>query len=105
MIADIKPVSPRDGDLVRKRDPAELAKALERAGACVLSVVTEPLHFGGSIQMLAEVARSVSLPVLRKDFISSPEQIDESQEAGASSVLLILATITEPLLAGWSVRA
>jgi len=98
VIVDIKPVSPRDGDLVRKRDPAELAKALERSGACALSVVTEPRHFGGSIHMLAKVAQAVSLPVLRKDFLSSPEQIDESQEAGASSVLLILATIPELVL-------
>ncbi|MEW5801448.1 MAG: indole-3-glycerol-phosphate synthase [bacterium] len=98
VIVDIKPVSPRDGDLIGNRDPAELARSLERAGACALSVVTEPRHFGGSIRTLAEVVRAVSLPVLRKDFISGLDQIDESRKAGASSVLLILATIPASLV-------
>ncbi len=93
LVADIKPVSPRDGDLVRQRDPAALARSLVEAGACALSVVTEPENFGGSLQMLVEVARAVPVPVLRKDFIVSPVQIDESIKAGASAILLTLATI------------
>lgn len=99
LVADIKPYSPRDGNLVRKRDPAEFAQALVGAGACALSVVTESRHFGGSIRMLRQVARSVSVPILRKDFFSSVEQIEESREAGATAVLLILATMSEPVAA------
>jgi indole-3-glycerol phosphate synthase len=95
IVADIKPISPRDGDLVRKREPAELAQSLVAAGACALSVVTEPKHFGGNIQMLREVTRAVSVPVLRKDFFTSVHQIDESYEAGAAALLLIMATIPE----------
>ncbi|MCL6583066.1 MAG: indole-3-glycerol-phosphate synthase [bacterium] len=98
LIADIKPISPRDGDLMKQRNPRELARALERAGACALSVVTEPKYFGGQLRMLAEVAQAVSVPVLRKDFISSAEQIEESAAAGAAAVLLILATIPDVLL-------
>jgi len=95
LVADIKPVSPRDGALVGSRDPVVLAKKLEQAGVCALSVVTETQHFGGSLQMLRDVASSVSLPVLRKDFLRSPEDVDESLEAGAAAVLLTLSTVHE----------
>ena len=97
VIADIKPVSPRDGDLLDSRQPADLARDLAAAGACALSVVTEPENFGGSCAMLAEVAAAVPLPVLRKDFFSTPEQIAESARAGAGAVLLIMATTPDPL--------
>jgi indole-3-glycerol phosphate synthase len=97
VIADIKPVSPRDGDLLSSRAPAELACTLAGAGACALSVVTEPRDFGGSCAMLAQVADAVSLPVLRKDFFSTPEQVAESRTAHAGAVLLIMATIPDPL--------
>ena len=99
VIADIKPISPRDGDLLSRREPAALAISLTAAGACALSVVTEPQNFGGSCRMLAEVARAVPLPVLRKDFFTTPEQIEESLSAGASAVLLIMATTPDPLAA------
>lgn len=95
LVVDIKPVSPRDGDLVGSRDPAALARMLDAAGVCALSVVTEPEHFGGSLDMLREVASSVSLPVLRKDFLRSPEDVDASLEAGAAAVLLTLSTVHE----------
>ena len=94
-MVDIKPVSPRDGDLVKSRDPATLAGQLDQAGVCALSVVTEPEYFGGSIQMLREVAAATSLPVLRKDFLNSPGDVDESIEAGASALLMTLSTIGE----------
>jgi indole-3-glycerol phosphate synthase len=95
LVADIKPVSPRDGALVGSRDPVDLAKELEQAGVCALSVVTEGEHFGGSLQMLRDVVSAVSLPVLRKDFLRSPEDVDESLEAGAAAVLITLSTISE----------
>jgi indole-3-glycerol phosphate synthase len=98
LLADIKPQSPRDGNLVKGKDPVDLARTLSRSGACALSVVTESTHFGGSLHILRDVARAISLPVLRKDFISSVEQVEESKEAGAAAVLLILATTPESLV-------
>ena len=99
VMADIKPVSRRDGDLPGARRPADLARRLQEAGACALSVVTEAEHFGGSCAVLEEVADAVSLPVLRKDFLSAPDQIEASRAAGASAVLLILATTPDSLAA------
>ena len=99
LIADIKPASPRDGQLVGRRDAAELAQTLVEAGACALSVVTEAKYFGGSLQTLRGVCDAVKVPVLRKDFFSSAEQIQESKERGAAAVLLVLATTPDPLAA------
>ncbi len=103
LVADIKPHSPRDGDLVGLRDPADLARALVEGGACALSVVTEPRHFGGNPKTLKRVCEAVKVPVLQKDFFSSPAQIEESKDLGAAAVLLTLATIPKalaPLLYG-----
>ena len=97
LVADIKPASPRDGELVGMRDAAELARMLVEAGACALSVVTEPKHFGGSLQTLRRVCEAMRVPVLRKDFFSLPEQIEETKKHGAGAILLTLATIPEPL--------
>lgn len=105
LAADIKPFSPRDGELFADRDPVDLAKALEAAGVCALSVVTEPIHFGGSLDLLTRVANAVSLPVLRKDFITSAQQIDETIDAGADAVLLTVATMPELKITGLYRRA
>jgi indole-3-glycerol phosphate synthase len=98
LIADIKPISPRDGDLLSQRTPAELGQALAAAGACALSVVTESKHFGGSLALLSQVTGAVSLPVLRKDFVKSLQDVEESKSAGASALLMILATTPSHLV-------
>ena len=91
VIVDIKPVSPRDGDLLNQRTPGDLGRLIEAAGACATSVVTESRHFGGSVDMLREVAASCNLPVLQKDFFSSIDQVEESHNAGAVAFLIILS--------------
>lgn len=105
LVADIKPASPRDGALVAGRDPVEMALVLEKAGVCALSVVTESVHFGGSLDLLCRVSEAVSLPVLRKDFITAAHQIDETISAGASAILLTVATIPELEITGLYRRA
>ncbi|WP_227761940.1 indole-3-glycerol-phosphate synthase [Zhaonella formicivorans] len=95
VIPDIKCRSPKEGDLLKGRDPIAIAEQLTNAGAAVLSVVTEPLHFGGSLELLQRLALKTSLPILRKDFITREEQLKESKDMGASAVLLI-ASIMEP---------
>lgn len=98
VIPDIKARSPQEGDLLQGRDPVELAKALAVAGAPALSVVTEPTHFGGSPELLQRIALAASLPVLRKDFISSRAQLQESVDLGASAVLLIASMLEKEQL-------
>jgi len=91
VIGDIKSVSPREGDLLQGRDPAAGARALVGAGAAALSVVTEGARFGGSCELLAAVRRAVEVPILRKDFITTEDQLVETAALGAHAVLLISA--------------
>lgn len=99
VIPDIKCKSPGEGDLLFGRDPVEIAKSLAAAGAPVISVVTEKDHYGGSPALLQQIAQATSLPVLRKDFITTREQLLESVASGASGVLLIVAMLEKEQLA------
>ena len=92
VIIDFKPVSPQYGDLFKGRNPLEVAVRLEKAGVLGLSVVTEKEHFGGSLELLRSVVKAVSLPVLRKDFIRTEDDLYETLECGARGVLLICST-------------
>lgn len=89
IIAEIKRASPSKGNLNENLDPARYAICYERAGAAALSVLTDPSYFKGSLADLSAARRSVSLPVLRKEFIISEYQIYESAAHEADAVLLI----------------
>lgn len=98
VIPDIKCKSPGEGDLLFGRDPVEMAMSLAEAGAPVISVVTENEHFGGSLELLRKIAEAVPVPILRKDFIKTPEQLQESRDYGASGVLLISSILEKEQL-------
>ncbi|MBC7218869.1 MAG: indole-3-glycerol-phosphate synthase [Hadesarchaea archaeon] len=89
VIAEIKQTSPSLGSLRRITSMAEIAMAVKAGGAIGISVLTEPEHFSGSLSGLAEVKKTVSLPVLMKDIIVSPIQIEAAARVGADAVLLI----------------
>ena len=89
IIAEIKLKTPRDGDLLKGRRPVDLAREMESAGATALSIVTESSYFGGNNQILRDVSKSVEIPILRKDFIRTEDQIYDSKSSGASALLLI----------------
>ncbi len=93
VIPDIKCVSPKEGDLLQGRDPVATAAYLVRCGAPALSVVTERERFGGSPALLRAVTQAVDVPVLRKDFITNADMLEETVELGAAAVLLICAAI------------
>ncbi|WP_269584453.1 hypothetical protein [Roseibium sp. Sym1] len=86
LIAEIKPASPKDGDLLRQMQVGEIARDYARAGVACLSVTTGRWH-NGSVGMIREIAET-GLPVLRKDFIVSARHLRDSLQAGASAVLL-----------------
>ncbi len=90
VIAEVKRRSPSAGALRENLDPADLARAYVEAGAAAVSVLTEPERFGGSLEDLERVARRIDVPVLRKDFLLDPSQIQDSRNAGADAVLLIV---------------
>ncbi|MFW6052639.1 MAG: indole-3-glycerol-phosphate synthase [Desulfosalsimonas sp.] len=99
VISEIKVRSEKHGDLLCGRDPAELAAKMSGCPIAGISVVTEPLHFGGSMNLLKTVAGIADLPVLHKDFITTEEQVAESADCGASALLLITAMLRPENLA------
>jgi len=95
IISEVKPSSPtRTFREITPSDAADIARVMERAGACGVSVLTEPDYFHGKIENLEAVRESVSLPVLRKDFIVREPQIVESE---ADMMLLIAGILSEKL--------
>lgn len=98
VIPDIKCRSPKEGDLLRGRDPVVTAKLLVDAGAPVLSVVTKSDNFGGSLELLEQVIRETGVPVLRKDFINSREDLIVTRDIGASAILLISSMLNQEQL-------
>jgi len=97
VIPDIKQISPKEGDILKGRDPAVMAKILIEAGAPALSVVTENKYFGGSAELLKKVSETAgsNIPVLQKDFITSADQL---KTAKADAVLLICAIQSFPMI-------
>jgi indole-3-glycerol phosphate synthase len=98
IIAEVKRASPSRGALADIPDPALLAARYEEGGAAAISVLTEGRRFKGSLADLTAVKASVSLPVLRKDFIATPYQVLEARAAGADLVLLIVSALEQRLL-------
>ncbi|PWN29383.1 IGPS-domain-containing protein [Jaminaea rosea] len=103
LMAEMKRASPSKGDIALAAHAGAQALAYARAGADVISVLTEPKWFKGSLSDLALARRAVEgLPnrpaILRKDFIVDPYQIDEARLHGADTVLLIVAMLDDILL-------
>ncbi len=99
VISEIKLRTPRDGDLLKGRDPIELARRMGKCEVAGLSVVTESEHFGGSIKLLEDIAREVDKPILHKDFITTSDQVEESKRLGSSAILLITGMLSDSDLA------
>lgn len=106
LLAEIKRASPSKGDFTDASSPSSPSIALSYAlaGASVISVLTEPNWFKGSLEDMRAVRAALdSLPnrpaVLRKDFIFDKYQIDEARAYGADTLLLIVAMLTDEKLA------
>ncbi|WTM65096.1 indole-3-glycerol phosphate synthase TrpC [Humidisolicoccus flavus] len=98
VIAEVKRASPSKGPLADIPEPAALARSYEQGGASIISVLTEERRFLGSLSDLEAVRAAVSIPVLRKDFISTEYQILEARAAGADLILLIVAGLSNAQL-------
>ena len=98
IIAELKPASPSRGVLRDPFDAPALAQSLESSGAAALSILTEEEFFNGSLSNLREARKTISLPVLRKDFIFDPWQLWETRANDADSFLLIVATLHDAQL-------
>lgn len=105
VISEIKRRSPSKGDLNADLDPATMARRYEAGGASCLSVLTDVEHFGGSVGDLQAARAACRLPVLRKDFTISANDVCDARLMGADCVLLIAAALDAHELADFHALA
>jgi indole-3-glycerol phosphate synthase len=102
VLAEVKRRSPSRGAIGETLDAVGQASAYERGGAAAVSILTEPEHFGGSVDDLRQVRSALSIPALKKDFHVSTIQLLEARALGASAALLIVRALSPELLDGLS---
>lgn len=94
IIAEVKRASPLAGVLVQDFDIDKICKAYQSGGATAFSVLTDQKFFLGHNDYLQYIYHTFDLPILRKDFIIDPYQIEESYLLGADAILLIVSVLT-----------
>ncbi|MGA7173061.1 MAG: indole-3-glycerol phosphate synthase TrpC [Candidatus Dormiibacterota bacterium] len=105
VIAEIKRASPSAGVIAEDFDPAEIASTYQSAGADAISVLTEEEHFQGNLGFLQLVRARTTLPLLRKDFLTTPYEAAQSAAYGADAILAIVAGLTDEQITGLLVEA
>jgi len=99
VISEIKVRSPKEGDLLRRRAPEDLAAAMVTTPIAGLSVVTDLIHFGGDTDIIRTIRPLVGVPILRKDFTRSVGDLDETVDCGADAILLTVCLLDDEPLA------
>ena len=95
LIAEIKFASPSAGIIRKEENPLIIGQTYEEAGAAAISLLTDKRFFNGSLEVLPQLKKAVSLPVLRKDFILDEIQVRESSMYGADAILLIVRLLSQ----------
>jgi indole-3-glycerol phosphate synthase len=94
VIAEVKRRSPSRGAIAPTLDALAQAEAYANGGAAAVSVLTEPAHFGGSIEDLRNVRAGLRIPALKKDFHVTVIQLVEARLLGSSAALLIARALS-----------
>jgi indole-3-glycerol phosphate synthase len=91
VVTEIKAASPSTGVIRKNFEPGLIAQEMQKGGATALSVLTEPNYFKGSLEALSQARDAVQLPIIMKDIVLHPTQIETASKIGANAVLLIQA--------------
>jgi len=97
-IAEVKKASPSKGIICADFNPVAIAQTYEAIGIDAISVLTEQDFFLGSPEYLTAIHDTVTLPLLRKDFIIDRYQIHEAKVIGSHAILLICALLDQETL-------
>ena len=97
-ICECKKASPSKGLISPSFPYLDIAREYQKAGADCISILTEPKWFMGQNSYLKEIADTVSLPCLRKDFVVDEYMIYEAKALGAAAVLLICSILSQSQL-------
>jgi len=95
VIAEVKKASPSAGLIRADFDPVRIARIYEQHGAACISCLTDEHFFQGHLDYLTAIRGTVTIPVLRKDFILDRYQVLEARVAGADAILLIAECLTD----------
>ena len=95
IIAEFKRKSPSKGWIKEDGKPEEIPFSYEQNGAAALSILTDEMYFGGSLDFIRKARPLVSIPILRKDFIIDEYQLFQARHIGADAVLLIAADLSK----------
>jgi indole-3-glycerol phosphate synthase len=98
LIAEIKFRSPSAGALSTALSVSERARAYQRGGASMISVLCDTRFFDGAFAHLAEARAACDLPLLCKEFVIDESQLDAAAAYGADAVLLIARCLSEERL-------
>lgn len=97
VIAEVKPKSPSKGELWPADQGVELARAYAKFGANAISVLADDRFFGGSPALVAEIGtdEQITIPVMYKDFLVDPRQVELAARSGADAVLIIVRALDD----------
>ena len=95
IIAEFKRKSPSKGWIKEDGKPEIIPPSYEQNGAAALSILTDEMYFGGSLDYIRKARPLVNLPILRKDFIIDEYQLFQARHIGADAVLLIAADLSK----------
>ncbi|TXD81779.1 indole-3-glycerol phosphate synthase TrpC [Subsaximicrobium wynnwilliamsii] len=102
IIAEFKRKSPSKSWINETADIESIAEGYEEAGVSGMSVLTDEIHFGGTMDDLLMARENCNLPILRKEFIIDEYQIIEAKAIGADAILLIASILTKAEIKAFS---